>query len=197
MFVRNTLISTSTNSSNDIVNDIISSVSPQILSPVRQSTAKVLYTDESPFLYCVATAKPGLEASSFSWSMEGSSIESSTSYNIDFHVGHTGSYVYGLTQSWNSSLQMDVQTKIFTCDNVVDYDGSYQCTVSENGQSTQSPNVTLETLCKCNIFIAYSVTSVYLLGMCWSRLMLLYLQIAQFGKTRARNFCNQLGEELM
>ena len=146
--------------------DFIPSVSPQILSPVRQTTVKVLYTDESPFLYCVATAKPGLEASSFSWKIDGSSIDSSTSYNTDFHVGQTGSYVYGLTQSWNSSLQMDVQTKIFTCDNVVDYDGSYQCTVSDNGQSTQSPNVTLETLCMCNIFIVYSVTSVYFSRMC-------------------------------
>ena len=66
---------------------------------------KVLYTDESPFLYCAATA------SSFSWKIDGSSIESSTSYNTDFHVGQTGSYVYGLTQSWKSSLQMAVQTK--------------------------------------------------------------------------------------
>ena len=126
----------------------------------------VLYTDESPFLSCAATAKPDLTASSFSWTKDGSSIDSSPSYNIGFYVGQTGSYVYGLTQSWNSSLQMDVQTKIFTCDNVVDYDGSYQCTASENGHSTQSPAVTLETLCMCNIFIAYSVTSVYLLGLC-------------------------------
>ena len=142
--------------------DFVPSVSPQILSPVKQTTVKVLYTDESPFLYCVATAKPGLEASSFSWSMNGSSIDSSSSYNTDFHVGQTGSYGYGLTESWNSSLQMAVQTKIFTCDNVVDYDGSYQCTVSENGQSTPSTAVTLETLCMCNIFIAYNVTSMYI-----------------------------------
>ena len=125
----------------------------------------ILYTDESPFFICSATAKPDLDSSSFSWTKDGSSIDSSNRYNIDFHVGHSGPYVYGLTQSWNSSLQMAVQTKIFTCDNVVDYDGSYQCTVSGDEHSTQSPDVTLETLCMCNIFIAYSVTSVCILGM--------------------------------
>ena len=121
-----------------------------------------LSTDESPFMFCAATAKPGLDSSSFSWSKDGSSIDSSSSYNIGFHVGQTGSYVYGLTQSWNSSLQMDVQTKIFTCDNVVHYDGRYQCSVSEKGHSTQSTAVTLETLGMCNIFIAYSITSMYI-----------------------------------
>ena len=149
----------------DLVKYVFPSVSPQILYPVRQSTVTVLYTDESPFLYCVATAKPDLDSSSFSWSLNGSSIDSSSSYNTDFHVGETGSYVYGLTQSWNSSLQMDVQTKIFTCDNVVDYDGSYQCTVTKNGYSTKSPAVTLTTLCMCIIFIAYNVSSGYILGM--------------------------------
>ena len=111
------------------------SVSPQIMSPVKPTKVPVLYTDESTLLTCVATAKPDLKASSFSWTKDGCRIENSCNYSIGFHVGQTGSYVYGLTESWNSSLQMDVQTKIFTCDNVVDYDGSYQCTVSENGQS--------------------------------------------------------------
>ena len=153
----------------DIAKLFISSVSPIIMFPVKQMVMQVLYTDESPFLSCAATAKPGLDSSSFSLSKDGFNIDSSSSYNIGFHVGETGSYVYGLTQSWNSSLQMDVKTKIFSCDNVVDYDGNYQCTVSENGHSTESPNITLETLCMCNIFIAYSVTSVLFLGMCSSR----------------------------
>ena len=129
------------------------SVSPQILSPVKPTKVPVLYTDESTLLTCVATAKPDLNASTFSWTKDGSRIDNSCNYSIDFHVGTTGSYVYGLTQSWNSSLQMDVQTKIFTCDNVVDYDGSYQCTVSENRHSIPSPPITLETLCKLFIIL--------------------------------------------
>ena len=126
---------------------------------MKQTVLSVYYTDTYPFLSCVATAKPGLDSSSFSWTKDGSSIDSSSSYNIGFHVGQTGSYVYGLIQSWNSSLQMDVQAKIFSCDNVVDYDGSYQCTVSENGYSAQSQAVTLETLCMCKIFIAILVVT--------------------------------------
>ena len=129
------------------MNIFLPTVPPQILSPVKQSTVLVLFTDDSPFISCIGTAKPDLNSSSFSWAKDGSSIDSSSSYNIGFHVGQSGSYVYGLTQSWNSSLQMDVQTNILTCDNVVNYDGSYQCTVSENGQRTQSPTVTIETLC--------------------------------------------------
>ena len=107
----------------------------------------VIYSDESTFVSCLATAKPDLTASSFSWTKDGSNIDGSSSYNIGFHVGDTGSYMYGLTQSWNSSVQMDVQTSTPTCDNVRDYDGSYQCIVTENGHSAQSQIVTLETLC--------------------------------------------------
>ena len=147
----------------------------------------VVYTDESPFLSCVATAKPGLSSSGFSWSKDGSSIDSSSSYNIGFHVGQTGSYVYGLTQSWNSSLQMVVQTKIFTCDNVVDYDGSYQCTVSENGYSTQSPPVTLETLCMTIIFLALSHLFLHIsIYTIIHHCLLFLLQFPPFGQIRRR-----------
>ena len=90
------------------------------------------------------------------------SIVLSSSYKVGFHVGETGSYVYGLTQLWNSSLQMDVQTKIFTCDNVVDYDGRCQCTVSENGQSIPSSDVTIETLCMSMIRISLCYNRVYI-----------------------------------